>query len=85
MASSPSQVQKSKDYQVVSTDLQLQSRGTTIPATVVMPVGKPHEVFPLVVIHHGHGGGRNENGGLNRVADALAKNGIMSFLNRTAA
>ena len=44
-----------------------------------MPVGKKHERFPLVVIHHGHGGGRNENGGLARVADALAKAGIMSI------
>ena len=43
------------------------------------PVGKRHERFPLVVIHHGHGGGRNENGGLARVADALAKAGIMSI------
>jgi uncharacterized protein len=78
-AISPSQVEKSKDYKVVSTELQLPSRGTTIPATVVMPVGKPNEKFPLVVIHHGHGGGRNENGGLTRVADALAKVGIMSI------
>ena len=78
-AISPSQVEKSKDYKVVSTELQLPSRGTTIPATVVMPVGKPNEKFPLVVIHHGHGGGRNENGGLTRVADALAKAGIMSI------
>ena len=78
-SSLPAPAEKSKDYQVVSTDLQLQSRGTQIPATVVMPVGKPNEKFPLVVIHHGHGGGRNENGGLNRVAEALGKAGIMSI------
>jgi len=70
---------KATPYQVTSVDLQLPSRGIEIPATVVMPVGKVHEKFPLVVIHHGHGGGRNENGGLVRVADALAKAGIMSI------
>lgn len=78
-ASAPSHVEKFKEYKVVSTEIQLQSRGTQIPATVVMPVGKFHERFPLVIIHHGHGGGRNENGGLNRVAEALAKNGIASI------
>jgi uncharacterized protein len=64
---------------VSSVELSLTSRGIQIPATVVMPVAKKHERFPLVVIHHGHGGGRNENGGLARVADALAKAGIMSI------
>lgn len=66
-------------YQVSSVELSLASRGIQIPATVVSPVGKKNERFPLVVIHHGHGGGRNENGGLTRVADALAKAGIMSI------
>ena len=47
---------------------------------MVTPVGKANERFPLVgEIYHGHGGGRNENGGLVRVADALAKAGIMSI------
>lgn len=66
-------------YDVTSAELQVPSRGITIPATVLQPVGKKHERFPLVVIHHGHGGGRNENGGLARVADALARAGIMSI------
>jgi uncharacterized protein len=66
-------------YSVTSTELQIPSRGITIPATVVTPNGKKNEQFPLVVIHHGHGGGRNENGGLARVADALARAGIMSI------
>lgn len=78
-ASAPNQVEKFKDYSVVSTDIQIQSRGTMIPATVVAPVGKPHQKYPLVILHHGHGGGRNENGGLNRLADALARKGIMSI------
>ena len=66
-------------YATTSTELQIPSRGITIPATVVEPDGKKHERFPLVVIHHGHGGGRNENGGLARVAEALAQAGIMSI------
>ena len=70
---------RSKSYEVESVELQIPSRGIEIPATVVTPVGKKHERFPLVVIHHGHGGGRNENGGLARVADALAQAGIASI------
>lgn len=70
---------RDRTYPVSSVELTIASRGIQIPATVVTPVGKQHERFPLVVIHHGHGGGRNENGGLARVADALAKAGIMSI------
>ncbi len=67
-------------YGVKSTELMIPSRGIQIPATMVLPVGTAaHEKFPLVVIHHGHGGGRNENGGLTRVADALAHAGIASI------
>ena len=66
-------------YQVSSTELRIPSRGIEIPATVVTPVGKKNEHFPLVVIHHGHGGGRHENGGLARVAEALARAGTMSI------
>ena len=70
---------RAKSYDVESVELQIPSRGIEIPATVVTPVGKKHKRFPLVVIHHGHGGGRNENGGLARVADALARAGIASI------
>lgn len=72
-------VAKSGGYAVTSTEVQVPSRGIEIPATVVTPDGKKNARFPLVVIHHGHGGGRNENGGLARVADALARAGIMSI------
>lgn len=68
-----------RTYGVRSIEFQLPSRGMTIPATVVMPIGRAGERFPLVVIHHGHGGGRNENGGFARVAAALARAGIMSI------
>ena len=70
---------KAKPYEVSSTDVILESRGTEIPATVVVPVVKSNKKLPLVVIHHGHGGGRQENGGFVRVADALAEAGIMSI------
>ena len=65
--------------EVTSSEVQIPSRGTEVPATVVTPVVGPDEAFPLVVIHHGHGGGRNENGGLARVAEALAEAGIASI------
>lgn len=78
-AGSASSESRSKTYAVESVELQISSRGIQIPATVVTPVGKKHQRFPLVVIHHGHGGGRNENGGLARVADALGKAGIASI------
>lgn len=64
---------------VTSTEVRIPSRGIEIPGTVVTPASRRGERFPLVVIHHGHGGGRNENGGLARVADALAKAGIASI------
>lgn len=70
---------RARSYDVESIELQIPSRGIEIPATVALPVGKPHQRFPLVVIHHGHGGGRNENGGLARVADALGRAGIASI------
>lgn len=72
-------VAKSGGSAVSSTEVQVPSRGITIPATVATPDGKKNKRYPLVVIHHGHGGGRNENGGLARVADALARAGIMSI------
>ena len=68
-----------KPYEVSSTEVMLESRGTEIPATVVVPDGRRNERFPLVVFHHGHGGSRQENGGFGRVAEALAEAGIMSI------
>ena len=78
-AGSANSESRSRKYEVESVELQIPSRGIQIPATVVTPVGKRHQRFPLVVIHHGHGGGRNENGGLARVADALGEAGIASI------
>jgi dienelactone hydrolase len=66
-------------YESASTEAQIPSRDVQVPATLVTPIGEADETFPLVVIHHGHGGGRNENGGMARVADALATAGIASI------
>jgi dienelactone hydrolase len=78
-AGSAASESRSRSDEVETVEVQIPSRGIEIPATVVMPVGRTHQRFPLVVIHHGHGGGRNENGGLSRVADALGEAGIASI------
>lgn len=59
-----------------STDVTIQNGDREVPATVVVPDGDGP--FPAVVINHGHGGGRQENGGLGRIAKALADKGILS-------
>lgn len=59
-----------------STDVTIQNGNRAVPATVVVPDGDGP--FPAVVINHGHGGGRQENGGLGRIASALAEQGILS-------
>lgn len=48
-----------------------------IPATIVIPVGEGP--FPAVVINHGHGGNREENGGFAGIAEALANHEILSI------
>jgi len=48
-----------------------------VPATVVVPDGKGP--FPAVVMNHGHGGGRQEGGGFERLAKALADAGILTI------
>lgn len=59
-----------------STDVVIMNGARAVPATIVVPDGEGP--FPAVVINHGHGGGRQENGGLGRIADALAEMGILS-------
>ncbi|MDD7680655.1 MAG: alpha/beta fold hydrolase [Stecheria intestinalis] len=59
-------------------EVQLESaRGTMIPGTVVMPEGASDS--PFVVLCHGHGGSRHENGGFDDIAEALAEQGIASI------
>lgn len=48
-----------------------------VPATVVVPDGEGP--FPAVVMNHGHGGGRQEGGGFERLAKALADAGILNI------
>lgn len=79
MVAIPALSASAEEYDVTSTELRIPSRDMEIPATVVAPVSEADETFPLVVIHHGHGGGRNENGGLARVAEALAEAGVASI------
>lgn len=69
----------SKTLQPVYTskDVKIVNGKRIVPATVVTPVG--NGPFPAVVINHGHGGNRNENGGLTGIAEELANKGIMSI------
>lgn len=60
-----------------SVDVTVMNGARAVPATVVVPDGEGP--FPAVVINHGHGGGRQENGGLGRIAKALADKGILSI------
>ena len=50
------------------------TRDSSIPATVIIPAtdGK----FPLVIMAHGHGGSKDENGGYQNIAEELGKHGI---------
>lgn len=57
--------------------VKVQNGSRLVPATIVTPIG--NGPFPAVVINHGHGGSREENGGLAGLAEALANKGIMSI------
>lgn len=59
-------------------DTTFESRGVAVPATIVTPAANG-EAFPLVVMAHGHGGSRQEGGGFQMVAEAMAKRGIASI------
>jgi len=63
---------------ISSVDTTFESRGVSVPATIVIPTSASGEV-PLVVIAHGHGGSREEGGSFPRVAAELAALGIASI------
>jgi uncharacterized protein len=60
-----------------STDVTVMNGARAVPATVVVPDGAGP--FPAVVMNHGHGGGRQEGGGFEKLAKALADAGIMTI------
>lgn len=67
-----------KTYAYASTDALVPSRDTLIPVTFVTPITVKDTLFPLVVMAHGHGGTRHENGAFVRVAERLAETGVAS-------
>ncbi len=60
-------------------DTTISSRGVEIPVTFVGPAEQGEQRYPLVVMAHGHGGSRNEAGGYQQLAEALADHGIASI------
>jgi dienelactone hydrolase len=58
-------------------EVKIENGSRKVPATIVTPVGIGP--FPAVVINHGHGGNREENGGLRGLSEALANQGILSI------
>ncbi len=64
-------------YDFTVSAVAIPSRGVSIPAILTVPVagGK----VPLVVMAHGHGGSKEENGGFTAIAEALAARGIASI------
>ncbi|NMA99004.1 MAG: alpha/beta fold hydrolase, partial [Phyllobacteriaceae bacterium] len=60
-----------------SIDVTVMNGDRAVPATVVVPDGEGP--FAAVVMNHGHGGGRQENGGFGGIASALAERGILTI------
>ncbi len=50
-----------------------------MPVTYVTPIADADEAFPLVVMAHGHGGTRHEEGSFSAIAERLAVRGIASI------
>ncbi|MDJ0904607.1 MAG: alpha/beta fold hydrolase [Woeseiaceae bacterium] len=60
-------------------DLWIESRGIQVPVTLTMPDAESDTAAPLVVLVHGHGGTRQENGAFAELASMLAEGGIASI------
>ena len=69
--------EKTSNEKYSEEDVIYQSGDVDVYATVTMPLNK--ENVPYVVICHGHGGSRSENGGLDAIAQGLAEKGIASI------
>jgi len=65
--------------EISSVDISFESRGVMVPATIVTPANTDGKPMPLVVMAHGHGGSRQEGGGFEMTAAAMAKRGIASI------
>lgn len=61
------------------TDLWIESRGIQVPVTLTLPDDASAVAAPLVVLAHGHGGTRHENGAFTELASMLAELGIASI------
>ncbi len=68
---------RSGDTRFSSTDVAVSTRGVSAPATLVVP--EREGPVPLVVMAHGHGGSRQEGGGYEQMALALAAEGVASI------
>ena len=67
------------NHQYRSIDTTVSSRGISVPVTYVAPINAADEAFPLVVMAHGHGGTRHEEGSFTAIAERLAMRGIASI------
>ncbi len=60
-----------------SKKVSYKSRGMCIKAILTLPEDK--DKFPLLLMCHGHGRSKHENGGYDRIAEVLAEGGIASI------
>ncbi|MBI9107475.1 MAG: alpha/beta fold hydrolase [Spirochaetales bacterium] len=67
-------VSETADYAIKSYNVEIPARDSVIPASVIIPSGEGR--FPLVVMAHGHGGTKDENGGFTNIAEELGRHGI---------
>jgi len=70
-------VSDTADYQIESFSVEIPIRETKIPASVIIPDADGR--YPLVVMAHGHGGTRDENGGFKNIAEELGRHGIATI------
>lgn len=64
-------------FEFKASAVSIPSRGLSIPATLTLPIATGK--LPLVVMAHGHGGSKDENGGFTAIAEALAARGVASI------
>lgn len=63
-------------YKFTAITVLVPSRGVNVPAVFTLP--EKEGPLPLVVMAHGHGGSKEENGGFTAIAEALAARGVAS-------